>query len=239
MTPVKDVLIVTSSSAYTNGDGITYILLIHKALYYGDKLSHSLINPNQIRNNDVEFWDNPYDRSKSLYIKVHDTLNIPLQLHGTKVFFESRTPTKKELLECMHIDLTSESPWNPTEIQLEESASTTRRYFASLDECLLETISPSLANLSRSLKTFRSVQILTLIMYKHVSHMYRMRDIRKITAERLAEKFCIGTDKAKTTLKTTTQRGVRSAISPLSKRHSVDRVFKVPILYGKFITDTI
>ena len=61
MTPVKDVPIVTGASAYTNGDGITYILLIHEALYYGDKLSHSLINPNQIRNNDVEFWDNPYD----------------------------------------------------------------------------------------------------------------------------------------------------------------------------------
>ena len=45
--PIKDVPIVIGASAYTNTQGVTYILLINEALYYGDKMDHSLLNPNQ------------------------------------------------------------------------------------------------------------------------------------------------------------------------------------------------
>lgn len=66
--------IVTGASAYTNEAGMTYILIVHGALFYGDKLDHSLLNPNQIRANQVDYWDNPYDRSKPLSIDAVDTL---------------------------------------------------------------------------------------------------------------------------------------------------------------------
>ncbi len=42
--PVTNVPIVSGATAYDHPDGNTYILVFHEALYYGSKLSHSLIN---------------------------------------------------------------------------------------------------------------------------------------------------------------------------------------------------
>ena len=53
--PMTNVPIVSGGTAYDHSDGNTYILVFHEALYYGKKLEHSLINPNQIRHNGLEF----------------------------------------------------------------------------------------------------------------------------------------------------------------------------------------
>ena len=45
---VKDIPIVSGTTSYTDAQGTTYILIIHEALYYGNKLDHSLINLNQV-----------------------------------------------------------------------------------------------------------------------------------------------------------------------------------------------
>ena len=95
--------IVTGPSAYTDNTGITYILIIHEALFYRDKLDYSLLNPNQIRANHVDCWDNSYDNSRLLSIEAPDTLAIPLDFDGTKIQFVSRTPTEIELEMCIHI----------------------------------------------------------------------------------------------------------------------------------------
>ncbi len=48
--PMQNVPIVTGDTAYDDvAIGETYILLFHEALYYGTKIDHSLINPNQCR----------------------------------------------------------------------------------------------------------------------------------------------------------------------------------------------
>ena len=98
--PIKDVPIVSGATAFTDDNGVTYILIIHEALYYGDKLDHSLINPNQLRHNNVGYWDNPYDKDKPLGIDVTDDLFIPLYTKGTKILFQSRTP-KPHLINCI------------------------------------------------------------------------------------------------------------------------------------------
>ena len=45
-TPITNVPIVTGATTYHHGDGTSYILVINEALCYGQKLKHSLINPN-------------------------------------------------------------------------------------------------------------------------------------------------------------------------------------------------
>jgi hypothetical protein len=46
---MKDVPVVLAVTAWTNNNaGATFILLFHQVLWYGSKLSHSLLNPNQI-----------------------------------------------------------------------------------------------------------------------------------------------------------------------------------------------
>ena len=79
--------------------GQTYIIIINEALYYGTKLDHLLINPNQIRAYGIPLWDNPYDKEKGLIIEVDDTVFIPIHTYGTKVLFETISPTEKELQE--------------------------------------------------------------------------------------------------------------------------------------------
>lgn len=121
--PAKDVPIVTGATAYDNPiDGNTYILVFHESLYYGTQLDHSLLNPNQLRYYGAQVYDNPFDttRENPLLIETPDGVTIPLQTKGTKIFFDSRSPTHEELLDCPHIHCTSKRPWNPDEVVLKE-----------------------------------------------------------------------------------------------------------------------
>ena len=46
--PIENVTIVTAATAFNHSDGKIYILVFHESLYYGTKMKHSLINPNQV-----------------------------------------------------------------------------------------------------------------------------------------------------------------------------------------------
>ena len=122
--PMMDVPIVMGGTAYDDAStNMTYILVFNEALYYGPKLSHSLINPNQYHHYGLEYNDNPYDKEKGLYIVVNDELTIPMTTKGTKVLFQSRVPSNKELETCPHIEMTSSEQWNPNEISMVKSIS--------------------------------------------------------------------------------------------------------------------
>ena len=120
--PMKNVPIVRGGTAWD--DPIThrtYILVIDEGLYYGTKLDHSLLNPNQIRNFGNGYWDNPFDPAHSLCIET-DTLQIPLYQHSTKIEFQSRVPTDEELDSCEKIYLTDSFPWDPNTVRFNISA---------------------------------------------------------------------------------------------------------------------
>ena len=52
MGPLRDIPIGTCATAYNNPKtGQTYIILFGEMLYFGKRLTHSLLCPNQIRNN--------------------------------------------------------------------------------------------------------------------------------------------------------------------------------------------
>ena len=115
--PIENVPIVTGATAYDDAtSGRTYILVFNEALYYGEKLDHTLINPNQVRSYGIPFWDNPFDPTRSLSIDVTDDLQIPMRTVGTKLLFTTRVPTVNELATCEHIHMTSALPWNPAEV---------------------------------------------------------------------------------------------------------------------------
>jgi len=46
---IKDVPITRLATAFKDSDGMTHILIVNEALYFGQQMDHSLINPNQIR----------------------------------------------------------------------------------------------------------------------------------------------------------------------------------------------
>ena len=54
-TPIANVPIVTGATAWDDTDsGQMYILVFNESLFYGTKLDHSLINPNQLRMHEVD-----------------------------------------------------------------------------------------------------------------------------------------------------------------------------------------
>ena len=107
--PIENVPIVSGATAYDDKEsGTTYILIFNESLYYGTKLSHSLINPNQVRHNHIDLWDNPYDKQHELGIETPNGPHIPFTLEGTKIKFQTRSPTQKALETCPRIVMTSQ-----------------------------------------------------------------------------------------------------------------------------------
>jgi hypothetical protein len=171
--PQEGVPIIAGRASYDDPTtGTTFILVFNEALYYGIKLDHSLINPNQVHSYGIGFSDNPFDHERGLRIDVNDELQIPMQSRGTKIQFTSRTPTTKELQECPHVVMTSPTSWNPQKVSLSsattlptESLPTSRISHMSRvglvtiyeyldptsDEALLHSINTSLINLKEQM----------------------------------------------------------------------------------------
>ena len=255
--PIENVPIVTAATAYDDvATGDTFILVFNESLYYGDKLDHSLINPNQIRSYGLPLWDNPYDPDHDLSIEIHADLTIPLRAYGTKVGFTTRVPTSNELRDCQHIHVTSSHPWNPTDVLMVQATdqggqrpwkrrresfivNETRYEYLdpSSDEALLHEINPSLVPVERhQLSQIETVYEQTDVPARRTFVSNERH--AKVSAELVAERFGIGPLRAQRTLRVTTQRGVRSAILPLSRRYRADRLFGIKRLNGKFATDT-
>ena len=49
----------SGATAYYHPNGNIYFLIFNELLYYGKQMKHSFINPNQIRFNGLDFFDNP------------------------------------------------------------------------------------------------------------------------------------------------------------------------------------
>ena len=103
--PERDVPIVSGATAYTDQHtGQVFVLVINEALWFGDRLTNSLINPNQLRYAGVTVQDNPFHKSESIAIH-HEEVTVPLLLlDGTNLFIQSATPTQSEPDNCPHID---------------------------------------------------------------------------------------------------------------------------------------
>jgi len=101
--PIQDVPIVKGATAYTDSEtGKTYILVINEALYLGDTMSTSYLNPNQLRHHGLVVNDvpkhlsiNPDDDAHSIFIPAAN-LRIPLHLKGIISYIPIRYPSDDE-----------------------------------------------------------------------------------------------------------------------------------------------
>ena len=109
---VQNVPVVTGATVRTNAaDGTAYLLIFHESLWMGDKLDHSLVNPNQLQAYGVSVQDNPFD-AKPLSITTND-ISVELYLEGTIICEDTRTPTESELSQLPRLILTSPHDWDP------------------------------------------------------------------------------------------------------------------------------
>jgi len=90
----------------------------------GDKMEHTLVNPNQMRLFGITVQDNPVCESP-LYLTTEDgDFVLPSQMKGTNVMANTRTPTAQELHDCTHIILLSKHHWDPHRVKFPESSRT-------------------------------------------------------------------------------------------------------------------
>ena len=80
---IKDVPIGTVATVFCDEHGARHALIIHEALYFGNGMDHSLINPNQIRHFGIPVSDDSYDSTRDFGIS-HNELFIPLKLKAAQ-----------------------------------------------------------------------------------------------------------------------------------------------------------
>jgi hypothetical protein len=220
---MTDVPIVSAATAWTDEEsGETVVLWFNQILWYGNKLDHSLINPNQLRHNGISVCDDITDRTRRFGIDIHGELFIPFEMKGTIVSFESRVPTKWELQNCRMITVTSDKPWDPTSVTI--SAVTPARQ----SNLTIQRTDNPLCGISdaydESIMLQHMISAVKISRTSNVSYLGTKNRHSQITAEEVARKFRCGLETARQTLRSTTQHGVRQAIHPLHCMYRVDHI---------------
>ena len=123
---------ITAATSIDLEDGTTIILILNEVLWLGNSQYTSLLNLNQVRYAGHQADDIPLflSQGSSIHgIKTKDEFHIPFALKGKSSLMCIRTPTAREMEECKHIELTSDEPWDPTDVDWEENEEKfTRKY---------------------------------------------------------------------------------------------------------------
>jgi hypothetical protein len=193
-----------------------------------DKMSSSLLCPNQLRLNglivdDVPQHLAPQNRPSSHSIQsLDDEFTLPLSLKGVISYFNTRTPTQEELDTCRWINLTNEHDWDPHSdtFQEQEENFTSLQHTPTQERRLFSLTSVMHKTLSHSIHTSVSQAFddLNFASLNISSTNTSMRN-SAVTPETLASRWNIGIDTAKKTIQATTQKGIRSYLNPIEQRY--------------------
>jgi hypothetical protein len=267
---IKSVPIVQAGTAYDDNDtGETFILVFNQAIWMGDKMDNTLVNPNQLRSFGITVQDNPFDAAPTYVSAESDDFSFPLNCQGTILSAATRTPTDLELQTCTHVVLSSEHDWDPQHVHFPKSSRTVeeeiRRTIGSVkrkrdvdnydyedDDYDYDENSTSeipvfnIAAIARKLvSSVKARAVPRRISQVEVEDLPQAKTFQSkgrhstTTAEDLSERWHIGLVQAKETMKRTTQRLKRSAAMPLARRYRADRMFERKRLRGMWSSDTM
>jgi hypothetical protein len=113
---VKNVPIASIATVFIDSSRNQTLLVVHQALYLGEKQDGCLVNPNQLRSNGLAVHDCPsqFDPvSQHSIFSPESGMTIPLQLHGIISYFASFKPTDEDMAFLPHVVLTSVDEWDP------------------------------------------------------------------------------------------------------------------------------
>ena len=255
---VTNVPIVSAATAWQSHEtGQTYILVFNEALWMGDSMDYTLFNPNQLRHYGTKVQDNPVAQSPLSIISDDEEFCLELSMNGTIVYFDSHTPTEKELLTCPHIVLSSPHPWDPTSVKFPKFSRTLEeemggmRFVSGLtsshinvsgmtsshifDEVETDVDVFNLNRVTRKISSMHIVDESKILTYEKdftptsdtpVLHTFQSTNRHSdVSAQDISERWGISLAQAAKTLKATTQKFLRSATLPLSRRYRADRMF--------------
>ena len=246
---VPNVPVVTGATVWTNNtDGMAYLLIFHESLWMGDKLDHTLVNPNQLRTYGVSIQDNPFD-TKPLSITTDDA-SVELYSEGTIICGDTRTPTESKLGQLPRLILTSPHDWDPHNICFPSCSGQSsgnipiesNHSILAADTLLQHTIYNPIMVASLMSSHVQVAEVATPSTLQDVpsARMFQSKERHStITPSDLSERCYIGLGQATQMLKVTTQRLMRSAILPLAWWYRVDRMFIRQRICGTIYTDTM
>ena len=142
---MQNVPVVSVATAWQSREmGQTYILIFNEALWMGDSMRDTIINPNQLQHFGTIVHDNPMpDQSLSIFTNDYEFC-MDLSMKGTIVGVDTHTPSDRELSTCPHIILTLDNPWNPYKVKFPQSKLTLHDIVS--DERLVSAVSTKAGN---------------------------------------------------------------------------------------------
>ena len=194
--------------------GVELVLIGHQMLWFGEHLDKSLLNQNQIRFAGHTVKDDPTRVKEDGFGIWADGIHIPFELQGTTVYFESRAPTSKEIEELPSVTLTRQELWDPRNVDLtqHDASPYIEAYDASVAGIgqVSRILTP--AGISQELAALPSIKQVDTTQHSQV------------TPETISRKWKVGLETARATLRMTTQQGIRTAVSPITRRYRVDNL---------------
>ena len=246
---VRNIPVVTGAMVWTNPtDGTAYLLVFHESLWMGDKLDHTLVNPNQLWVYGVSIQDNPFD-TKPLSITTDD-VSIELYSEGTIICGDTRMPTESELGQLPWLILTSLHDWDPHNVcfpsccgqSSDNTPSESSHSILAVDTLLHHRIYNPMMVASLMSSQVQVAEIATPSALQDVpsARTFQSKECHStVTPSNLSERLYIGLGQATQMLKVTTQWLMRSAILPLVRRYHADRMLIRPRIHGTIYMDTM
>ena len=257
---IDEIPVATVATAYDcPNTGKVYVLVINEALYFGERMNHSLLCPNQLRANGVRVDDCPkqFDENSlhSIYVPEHD-LTIPLELRGVISGITTRLPTEAELEDLtMHVPLTSELEWDPhasafasNEPEHDFACANMGNYRAT-SECNSFKLFDCYRSLELQLsgdgqwlarRLVAMVKASLPMGTRMVEAVVRGETTSVVNPETLSRLWLVGMETARDTLRVTTQLGVRTIKHPAQRRFRTALPhLRYPHLKGTCYADTL
>ena len=246
---VWNVPVITGATVWTNAtDGMAYLLIFHESLWMGDKLDHTLVNPNQLWASGVSVQDNPFN-TKPLSITTNDA-SIELYSEGTIICGNTRMPTESELGRLPLLILASPHDWDTHNVcfpscsgqSSDNILSESNHSILAVDTLLQHTIYDPIMVASLMSSHIQVAEVTTSSTLQDVPSAQTFQSKERhstVTPSDFSERSYIGLGQATQTLKVTTQRLMCSAILLLARRYRADRMFIRPCIRGTIYTDTM
>ena len=86
-----------------------------KALWFGDRLNHSLINPSQCHSYGINVCDDPTDQHRKIGMELPDKYFLPFKMRRTTYYFESRSPDVEQIESYRTFQVSDAHHWDSME----------------------------------------------------------------------------------------------------------------------------
>ena len=245
---IADVPVVTGATLWTPPhDGDEYILIFYEVLWMGDTLQHTLVNPNQLRAYGTTVQDNPFASSPLIFDPPNGPV-ITLTTMGTIIYCTTRAPSYQELSSLPHITLSSSATWDPHNVVFPTNCVVGGEQRTQMNISSISSTAHDLTAIIHDPATFYSRLVSSIQVYAPskppdelpTTPTFQSKSRHSsVTPEDLSERWFIGIKRAKDTIRSTTQRILRSALLPLARTYRADRMYERPHIRGVVYTDTM